>query len=113
VTSWHTNDLAHGCFPYIPVGRTDADYDTVAEPVSISKSDQSKRPYLFFAGDHTSREDPGRLHGAFLSGLREAARIANLFLGPVDAKDHQVEYDKLGQSYIKAMKPVEEVYLSD
>jgi hypothetical protein len=77
----------------------------MAEPVSISKSDQTKRSYLFFAGDYTSREYPGRLHGAFLSGLREAARITDLFLGPVDSKDHQAEYDILGQSYIKTMKP--------
>lgn len=60
---------------------------------------------MFFAGDYTCREYPGRLHGAFLSGLREAARVANLFLGRVDAKEHQVEYDNLGQSYIKKMKP--------
>ena len=38
-------------------------------------------PRLFFGGEHTIREYPATVHGAFLSGLREAGRIADQFLG--------------------------------
>ena len=112
VTSWHTNEFTNGCFPYIPVGRSEIDYDTLAEPVESTSN--ITRPYLFFAGDHTSREYPGRLHGAFLSGLREAARIANTFLGALNEGSKQAKYETLGQSFVKNMKaPTEEIYLSD
>ncbi|MBC7544844.1 MAG: FAD-dependent oxidoreductase [Candidatus Sericytochromatia bacterium] len=33
---------------------------------------------LFFAGEATSVNDPATVHGAYLSGLREAKRISNL-----------------------------------
>ena len=38
-------------------------------------------PRLFFAGEHTIRQYPATVHGAFLSGMREAGRIADQFLG--------------------------------
>ena len=38
-------------------------------------------PRLFFGGEHTIRQYPATVHGAFLSGLREAGRIADQFLG--------------------------------
>ena len=38
-------------------------------------------PRLFFCGEHTIRNYPATVHGAFLSGLREAGRIADQFLG--------------------------------
>ena len=38
-------------------------------------------PRLFFGGEHTVRQYPATVHGAFLSGLREAGRIADQFLG--------------------------------
>ncbi|WP_244191285.1 FAD-dependent oxidoreductase [Klebsiella pneumoniae] len=33
---------------------------------------------LFFAGEHTSRKYRGTVHGAYLSGVREANKISNL-----------------------------------
>ncbi|KAK6026365.1 hypothetical protein OSTOST_07692 [Ostertagia ostertagi] len=36
---------------------------------------------IFFAGEHTSGRYPASVQGAWLSGIREAARIADLFLG--------------------------------
>ncbi|KXJ15468.1 Lysine-specific histone demethylase 1A [Exaiptasia diaphana] len=38
-------------------------------------------PRVFFAGEHTIRNYPATVHGALLSGLREAGRIADQFLG--------------------------------
>ena len=40
-------------------------------------------PRVFFAGEHTNRHYPASVHGAFLSGLREAANIADTFIGPL------------------------------
>ncbi len=39
------------------------------------------KPRLFFAGEHTTRNYPATVHGAMLSGFREAGRIADQFLG--------------------------------
>lgn len=44
-------------------------------------SETTLPPRVFFAGEHTIRNYPATVHGAFLSGLREAARIADQFLG--------------------------------
>ena len=66
----------------------------MAAPVSVHTSPTPPNPKpavppergahparVFFAGEHTSRHYPATVHGAFLSGLREAARISDQFLG--------------------------------
>lgn len=57
----------------------------------IKRLDNSKEvPRLFFAGEHTTRHHFASAHGAVLTGLREAARIANVFLGcPYDTDDNE------------------------
>ena len=35
---------------------------------------------VFFAGEHTMRNYPATVHGALLSGLREAGRIADQYI---------------------------------
>jgi lysine-specific histone demethylase 1 len=42
-----------------------------------------KIPRVYFAGEHTNRNYPATVHGALLSGLREARRIADAFLGSI------------------------------
>ncbi|KAF2344185.1 Amine oxidase, partial [Trinorchestia longiramus] len=44
-------------------------------------ADPNRPPRLFFGGEHTIRNYPATVHGAFLSGLREAGRIADQYLG--------------------------------
>ena len=53
------------------------------KPISASGA----HPRLFFAGEHTIRNYPATVHGALLSGLREAGRISDQFLGPPYSKE--------------------------
>ncbi|UYV73519.1 KDM1A [Cordylochernes scorpioides] len=59
------------------------DYDILATPVAPAgqSNQQAPPPRLFFAGEHTIRNYPATVHGAFLSGIREAGRIADQLLG--------------------------------
>jgi monoamine oxidase len=66
-TSWSTDPYSRGAYTYIAVDSTPADIRTLQEPLGDR---------LFFAGEATSREHWGTVHGAYLSGLREAARIS-------------------------------------
>jgi monoamine oxidase len=67
VTRWASDAQAGGSYSNLPVGSCSEDFDALAEPVGER---------LFFAGEATSRDYNGTVHGAFLSGVREARRIA-------------------------------------
>ncbi|CAI2731332.1 unnamed protein product [Schistosoma spindalis] len=99
VTRWRTDPYSRGSYSYVAVGATGADYDILGEPVYYSSSSSDEKqttnhaseqshgiddismptnnPRIFFAGEHTCRCYPATVHGALLSGLREAARVAN------------------------------------
>ena len=62
---WGKDPFAGGCYSYVPLGGTSDDFDALAEPM----------PPLYFAGEATSRDYRGTVHGAFLTGIREAHRI--------------------------------------
>jgi monoamine oxidase/CRP-like cAMP-binding protein len=66
-TEWQADPFARGAYSFIPVGATPADIESLAAPVGEQ---------LFFAGEATSREHWAAAHGAYTSGLREAARIS-------------------------------------
>ena len=66
-TRWAADPLSRGSYSSIAVGASGADYDALAAPVGGS---------LFFAGEATCRKHPATMHGAVLSGLREAACIS-------------------------------------
>jgi monoamine oxidase len=69
VTRWASDSLAGGSYSFLPVGAVADDYDRLATPVAER---------LFFAGEATHRDYSATVHGAYLSGLREAARILAL-----------------------------------
>jgi hypothetical protein len=67
-------------------GSSGNDYDILATPVIPGnpgkQNDMIKNPpRVFFAGEHTIRNYPATVHGALLSGLREAGRVADQYLG--------------------------------
>eukprot|EP00053_Salpingoeca_punica_P008978 m.80214 g.80214 ORF g.80214 m.80214 type:complete len:299 (+) comp14832_c0_seq2:755-1651(+) len=70
VTKWRSDRFARGSYSYVAVGATGSDYDHLAAPVEVNGT-----PRLCFAGEHTARYHPATVQGAFLSGVREAARI--------------------------------------
>ena len=69
VTRWGSDPFSLGSYSYLPPGASAADFDQLAEPVGAR---------LFFAGEATSSTQNATVHGALLSGEREAARILKL-----------------------------------
>lgn len=69
ITRWASDPLARGSYSYLPPGATEADRETLAEPVAER---------LFFAGEATSVDYPATVHGALMSGRRAAAEIGEL-----------------------------------
>ncbi|XP_022734993.1 lysine-specific histone demethylase 1 homolog 2-like [Durio zibethinus] len=65
-TRWGNDPLSYGSYSHVRVQSSGCDYDILAESV---------RNRLFFAGEATTRQYPATMHGAYLSGLREASRI--------------------------------------
>ena len=68
-TKWGQNINSFGAYTYATNGSTSINFDTLAQELNNK---------LFFAGEHTERDYRGTVHGAYLSGLREAEKIINL-----------------------------------
>jgi monoamine oxidase len=68
-TKWGQNINAFGAYSYSTNGTTTADFDTMQTEVDNK---------LFFAGEHTEKAYRGTVHGAYLSGIREADKIIAL-----------------------------------
>jgi monoamine oxidase len=66
VTRWTTDPLALGSYSFVPVGAAWSDMRALAEPVDGR---------LLFAGEATIPEHHATVHGAILSGVREAVRL--------------------------------------
>ncbi|KAL4278304.1 hypothetical protein GQ457_03G027830 [Hibiscus cannabinus] len=67
-TRWGGDPFSLGSYSNVAVGASGDDYDILAENVGDGR--------LFFAGEATTRRYPATMHGAFLTGLREAANMA-------------------------------------
>lgn len=89
VTRWKSDEWSRGSYSYVAAGSSGNDYDLMASPVAPplvtgmapGTLSPPNPPRVFFAGEHTIRNYPATVHGALLSGLREAGRIADQFLG--------------------------------
>ena len=68
-TKWGQNINTFGAYSFATNGTTSADFDTMASEINNK---------LFFAGEHTERNYRGTVHGAYLSGIREADKIIAL-----------------------------------
>jgi len=66
VTRWGRDPFALGSYAHLPVGTKPSDRKALAAPVDDR---------LFFAGEATESDYPATVHGALLSGRREARRI--------------------------------------
>nr|WP_090276838.1 FAD-dependent oxidoreductase [Mycolicibacterium komanii]CRL70355.1 monoamine oxidase [Mycolicibacterium komanii] len=66
VTRWGTDPYSLGSYSFIAVGSSPDDMSVLGEPVDER---------LLFAGEATNPEFFGTVHGAYLSGIREAERI--------------------------------------
>ena len=68
-TKWGQNINSFGSYSYVTNGSTSADFDILSTAVNNK---------LFFGGEHTNRDYRGTVHGAYLSGIREADKIIDL-----------------------------------
>ena len=66
VTAWQKDPFSLGSYSYLPVGTTPDDIEALSEPA---------HGRIFFAGEATNRHHWACVHGAYVSGLREAARM--------------------------------------
>ncbi len=66
VTRWAADQYARGSYSYLAVGASPADQRALAEPATER---------VLFAGEATEPEHFATVHGAYLSGVREARRI--------------------------------------
>ena len=65
VTRWRSDPFSRGSYSYIPVGAQPNDMRELGRPIGR----------IGFAGEATYFDYLGTVHGAMLSGLREAERI--------------------------------------
>lgn len=66
VTDWHSDPFSQGSYSYLPIGSSTSAFTAMAAPVDGR---------LLFAGEHTAEDYYQTVHGALISGLREARRL--------------------------------------
>ncbi|CAK8697040.1 unnamed protein product [Clavelina lepadiformis] len=68
VTRWRDDEYAQMAYSFVKCGSSGEDYDELAKEIDNK---------LFFAGEATNRHFPQTVTGAYLSGLREAAKVVS------------------------------------
>lgn len=68
-TKWHNNENTFGSYSYTAIETEMQHFDDLAEEVNDK---------VFFAGEHTNVDYYSTVHGAYLSGIREANKIIDL-----------------------------------
>ncbi|KAL6711977.1 hypothetical protein ACN47E_003020 [Coniothyrium glycines] len=81
VTRWRRDPFARGSYSYVGPKTQAGDYDVMARPHGP----------LHFAGEATCGTHPATVHGAYLSGLRVAAEVAESILGPLEVPSPLIE----------------------
>lgn len=81
VTRWKKDPYACGSYSYVGPKTQAGDYDVMARPHGP----------LHFAGEATCGTHPATVHGAYLSGLRAAAEVAEAIMGPIKVPEPLVE----------------------
>jgi hypothetical protein len=81
VTRWKRDPYACGSYSYVGPKTQTGDYDVMARPHGP----------LHFAGEATCGTHPATVHGAYLSGLRAAAEVAEAIIGPIKVPQPLVE----------------------
>ena len=71
ITRWGLEPYSRMSFTYVSPQSTSDDLRALGTPIC----DQGSIPRIMFAGEHTTRYHPSTIHGAFLSGIREAYRL--------------------------------------
>uniref|UniRef100_A0A8C2SFD1 Amine oxidase domain-containing protein n=1 Tax=Capra hircus TaxID=9925 RepID=A0A8C2SFD1_CAPHI len=67
VTRWSTDPWIQMAYSFVKTGGSGEAYDILAEEIQGT---------VFFAGEATNRHFPQTVTGAYLSGVREASKIA-------------------------------------
>lgn len=91
-TRWGQDQFSHGSYSYVGIGASGNDYDILAESIGNGR--------VFFAGEATNKQYPATMHGAFLSGLREAANMLR-----IDNRRKSKANDTRGQSQAPKTEP--------
>ena len=65
-TKWSSNIYSYGSYSFATNGTLSDDFEVFEEPINNK---------IFFAGEHTTLDYRGTVHGAYLSGIREAKKI--------------------------------------
>jgi hypothetical protein len=80
ITRWGQEQYSRMAFTYIPPGVDGKKaLGSISQPVHDPVLEE--KPLIMFAGEHTTPYHPSTMHGAFLSGIREAYRF-DLFMEP-------------------------------
>lgn len=84
-TAWSSAAYTYGSYTSLAPGSSAADIDSLAEPIECSGV-----PRILFAGEATCKRNFSTVHGAYISGVREASRLLSHY-GKIGAP-HSEEY---------------------